>query len=324
MRLLGPLLLAVLLWRLPDKGRLWTQIGRAHPGWVALAVALTFANLHLKVLRWRGLVGSLGARLSLGRSWTVYLASSYVGLLTPGRVGDALRARYLKEDTGLGHAVGLGAVVVDRLCDLWVLGLFSALALLRWGPLLQTSLGALGWLSLGLVAAGPLLLSRGDAASWLEDRPPGFLRALLPSALQQGLAEFLRSLSKQRSYALRGGLGLTLGATSLNYLQGWLLARALGVPLSLADAAGLLAVVSLLGLLPVSVAGLGLREVFLSLAFPALGFEASAGLSFGLLVFGVLNLSVLGPGFVAFQRCPPPLGPLEPSAPRTPETPSPR
>ena len=97
---------------------------------------------------------------------------------------------------------------------------------------------------------------------------------------------------------------------AVNYLQGWLIARAMGLPMTFLDATCLLAIASLLGLLPISVSGIGVRELFFSLAFPMLGFAAADGVTFGLLVFFVIYLVIVAIGFVSWQVAPPPSAPL--------------
>lgn len=115
--------------------------------------------------------------------------------------------------------------------------------------------------------------------------------------------------------ALRGLVGksllvailLTIASFAVNYVQGWLVAGALGIELSYADVASLLATTSLLGLIPISVSGVGVRELFLALVFPALGLLAAQGVAFGLMMFLCNHLAIVSAGFVAWQIAPPPL-----------------
>jgi uncharacterized membrane protein YbhN (UPF0104 family) len=73
-------------------------------------------------------------------------------------------------------------------------------------------------------------------------------------------------------------LGATAAAFLINYLQAWLVAIALGLTLSFADVIAVVSLGSLLGLLPISISGVGVRETFFALVFPV---------AFGLGVFGV-------------------------------------
>ena len=85
--------------------------------------------------------------------------------------------------------------------------------------------------------------------------------------------------------------------------------------------------------MPVSVSGVGVREAFLSLVFPALGLAAAHGVAYGLVVFAVIYLTTVLIGFIAWQVAPPPFGTdesppgvegpsLEPDAPEVSEAPS--
>jgi hypothetical protein len=101
---------------------------------------------------------------------------------------------------------------------------------------------------------------------------------------------------------------LTVLALGINYLQGWLMGHALGLELRILDVVSLMAMASLLALLPISVSDVGVRELFFSLVFPALGLTGERGVSFALLVFAVIHLSMALVGFVSFQLAPPPTG----------------
>ena len=62
-------------------------------------------------------------------------------------------------------------------------------------------------------------------------------------------------------------------------------------------------------LVPISVSGVGVREVLFALVFPALGYGVEAGVGLGLLVFAVMYLAPIAAGFASFQAAPPPSGP---------------
>src|SRR5262249_44824085 len=132
-RLVGPLLLAVVVWRMGDRAAIVRVLGEAEPWPLAIALALTFANLELKVLRWQVLLRARGIHYDSRRARLAYYASSYVGTLTPGRVGDVLRVQYLRKDLAVGYAEGLASVVMDRVCDLYVLAAFVAVGVVRFG-----------------------------------------------------------------------------------------------------------------------------------------------------------------------------------------------
>jgi len=105
---------------------------------------------------------------------------------------------------------------------------------------------------------------------------------LSPDKGGASVARFLEAVRANVGRPLLVTLPLTAVTFGVNYGQGWLIAHAMGLPMSLYDATCLLAIASLLGLLPISVSGVGVREGFFSLAFPMLGFAPALRLGSGL------------------------------------------
>ena len=79
-------------------------------------------------------------------------------------------------------------------------------------------------------------------------------------------------------------------AYAVFYLQCYLIALALRLPLSYAYAAFCVSIASLLALLPISISGLGVRDAtFLALLLP-LGVTAELAISYSLLILLVFNV----------------------------------
>lgn len=304
LRLLGPALLVVLLVRMKNGGDVIRGFQGAELAPVLAAVGINFVNLQLKVSRWRVILRAQGIHYPMRRAWGAYMSSSYLALLTPGRVGDGLRAQYLHHDKAVPYADGIASVVMDRLCDLYVLVVFSAIGLIRFSAALDERLALLAWGTLALIVLGPLALFVPQLAEKILVQA---YRRFGKGADATGLSRFLAALRESLGPSLSVTLLLTLLAFLANFGQAWLLARALHLPLAFFDAMCLVSMASMLGLLPISVSGLGVRELFFSLAFPVIGLDAHAGVSFGLAIFGVLYVMLVGVGFVFWQIAPPPM-----------------
>ena len=304
-RLVGPILLAVVIWRTRDRAAIVHAVAGASLAPLALAAAVNVINIHLKVVRWQVILRVRGIHYGTRRAWAAFLTSLYLGMLTPGRVGDVLRARYLKHDLDVPYAEGVASVVVDRLCDLYVLVVFVAVGGVRFGPVLVGGLAWVTWAGVAATALGPLVLVIPGVAEAVLGRA---FAKLSPEGGAAALARFLDAVRANVGPALWITIPLTVLTFVVNYLQGWWIAHAIGLPMTFFDATCLLAIASLLGLLPISVSGIGVRELFFSLAFPMLGFAASAGVTFGLLVFVVIYLVIVAVGFVSWQVAPPPSG----------------
>jgi uncharacterized protein (TIRG00374 family) len=303
LRLLGPALLVLVIVKMPDRAAIGRVLASAALGPLAFATLLNLANIYLKVIRWQVLLRTRDIHYPTRRAFPAFLSSVYIGMLTPGRVGDVLRVQYLRAELGVPYAEGLASIVMDRLCDLYVLVVFVAVGIVRYSPVIMGRLAGVTWGGVALIIVAPLIfLIPGVAERWI-----GRIYARL--AGERGAGGFDRFLA-----ALRANVGrpllttvpLTAAAFLVNYVQGWIIGRALGLDISFFDAMCLLAIASLLGLLPVSVSGVGVRELFFSLVFPLLGYGPEVGVSFGLLVFFVIYVVNIAIGFVSWQIAPPP------------------
>lgn len=285
---------------------MWRGIAGANWMLLSAAVALNGLVVHLKVLRWRVLLARRGFGYPLGRAWLAFLASAYLGLLTPGRVGDVLRVKYLKRDMDVPYADGLASVVMDRFCDLYVLAAFVGAAAVHFAPALAPELRWATWLCVaGTVLAPLVLLLPGPQERLLARAFRGLDARLGRGSLEQGFERFATALRANLGRSLLLTLPTSVLAFLVSYVQGALIARAMGLDLALLDVSGLLAIASLLGLLPITLSGVGVREALFAVVFPTLGYSASVGVSFGLLVFAVIYLATTVAGFIAWQIAPP-------------------
>ncbi len=306
MRLVGPVLLIVVLARMKDREAVF-EMFRSALGWeIGVALALNFLAIHVKVLRWNVLLRARGIVFPMRRAWSSFLASSYVGMLTPGRVGDVLRVEYLRHDKGVPYAEGLASVVMDRLCDLYVLAAFVALAIVRFRTIVAGQLAVVTWITMALTVLGPLLFLIPGLAERVAARV--YSRLVKGPGAETGFTQFLAAMRGSIGPVLWAAIPLTVLGFGINFAQGWLIARALGMTIPVYDVGCLLAIASLLGLLPISVSGLGVRELLYSLVFPVLGYTAANGVGFGLVVFAVLYLFIVLLGFIGWQIAPPPIG----------------
>jgi len=300
-RVIGPALLVVVVWSLDDKAELWRTVKEADWLLLGAAVATNVPIVHFKVVRWQKLLAARGYHYSLGRTYLAVLSSLYLGMVTPGRMGDALRIQYVKHDIGVPYPEGLAATLMDRFCDLYVLAAVVALGTVHFASELSTEVANVAWAAVAIAVLAP--------SAFLLKGPMELLNRILSRLTKRwhaSLDALLGALRGLIGKSLVVAIALTVASFAVNYFQGWLVAGALGIELSYVDVASLLATASLLGLMPISVSGVGVRELFLALVFPALGLAAAQGVAFGLVVFLCNHLAIIFAGFIAWQIAPPP------------------
>lgn len=260
----------------------------AAPG--ALLAAFLFALLaHVAIAdRLRRLVQAFGMRLSTLTLLQINLATVFYGLILPAGNVTGIIARFYRmsrsEPNYAGIAVALAFERLVATLTLCLVGIAFWLAdpPARW-PALVLMLGALAALLVlhaALFATTPLVARLRDS---LGRRWPDRLTSLR-EALRQS-RDLPRSIVVQM-FAL--GI-LTHGLGVIAY---GLVAGALDLDLSLATIAWTRSAAVLIAILPISVAGLGVREGAMVVLLAPYGITAADALTYALLAFATTILAV--------------------------------
>ncbi len=283
LRLVGVLLLGFLLSRV-DLGHLVSTIADAS-WYLVVAIFLNIPQLSLKVVRWKTLLLAQGICYGVWKAGLAYSGSIFLGLLTPGRLGELVKAFHVKQDCRVSIGRAFSSVLADRIFDLYMLLGVGGLALM-----LTAAGDHNAWL--GIVAAvmgltGLLVALLSDEAfTWISR---------LGSRLGRGGARLFGPESLVRD--LRGGLKvlpvtslvacivLTIMAYTVFFWQCHLVALSIGIevgffPISFAVALG-----SLVTLLPLSISGIGTREAAIVAYLGSCGVEYERALGFAFLIF---------------------------------------
>ncbi len=215
----------------------------------------------------------------VGYFWGNFLPSS-VG-------GDIVRLMRLRAE-GIPGATAAGALVLDRIANLLpILAIVAFAALTRslsfamnidpvWG---------IAFALVGLAGAVALWLVRGRLAGPIR-------RALQPA----------RQLVRRPGLALGVAL-LSAASIGVSILAQWWLARALGLAIDLVELAQIIAVLTLVVMLPVSLNGLGVQEAGYVAALTTAGAPLDAAIAFSLLVrLLMLATSLLAGLFVLSEK----------------------
>ena len=257
---------------------------------MAAAAALFIPIILAKSYRWRALLGYPDPPLPVRDLFVGYGSSHYAGSITPGRIGELSRIQYL---TTRGHTIGAASfsVIGERMLDFVVLLLLAAGGLLSygsdlWGQTLHTAT----LLAIPLALLGSILVwwfLRSGSSIW-RHMPR---RMALP--LQQHLGDFGRAFRSLTPRCAWGVAGWTLVAWMLCVAQILLLGRALGLSMAAPGLVGAYALSSIAGILPVTFAGIGVRDATLVILFQAVGQPAESAVAFSLGILGIYVLQAL-------------------------------
>ncbi len=296
LRVAGTALLLFFLWRLNlDWGKVWEELLKANLWYVGASILLVVPFIALKAWRWQLILRGLGIQLDFGQAYRVYALGLAAGSFTPGQAGDFIKAWHLKEQ---GHPLStcLLSAILDRLFDLAVLLLLAATGLLVLGADFVGALPGLLALLIGVIAAlvalsVPTIRDRLMQLALRLANPGRKTKGGRPKAKDLQLGN---SVLSPQSSVLSQPLTflLTLAGSGLALLRVWLLALALGLQLGPMETIAASSLATVVSLLPISVAGIGARDLALVGILGKLGYsvEKAVSLSSCILLLTLVNL----------------------------------
>lgn len=243
---LGAAIVALLLSRREVAATVWSTLGAVSPLVMLGAVTFYLAGQILSAWKWQLLLRARGTEVSLWRCCRIYAAGMFGNLWLPTNVGgDALRAALLARALPeLGRAPALASILVERLTG------FFTLLVLAAGALALRGADASLWRMLAVAVA---FFGALGALWWLVKR----LRHPKIAALRAAL-EFYGQRAHRA--VLWRALALSFAFQVSQILLNIGLARATGLELPARVFWWLGPLLSLSGLIPAGIGGLGVRE----------------------------------------------------------------
>jgi len=276
--LLTALAFYLVLGRLSDLPNLWGTL-RSLPVWAPVGAFLLYAgSKFIGSLRFRALLVTAGIRLDIRPNWRLYLLGLYYNLFLPGGVsGDGYKVVVLQQRFHVGYRRLLRIALLDRLNGLLILLLMAALA------------G--GAVPMQALTAEVLARTGTQPPTWLGKLLDAWLLWALPlwglgyAAYAWGLA---RWAADERATAHRIGLH-SLAVQGLQVISVGLLVLAWGEEAAMGTYVLLFLLSSIATVLPLTVAGLGLRELVFAAGAAVTAARMETAISLGL-VISVLHL----------------------------------
>ncbi len=304
-QLIGPVLLVVFLLR-TDLGALASAFRQIAIGPVLLSLALFPVFLIVKAYRWNLVLRELGVEPPpLRETSELYAIGLYAGGVTPGQSGDLIKAWYMKE-RGAPLPVTLFSIVLDRLFDFVIMAILALLGIVAFvdafPPAMRQPLTiATVVFAVIVFASTPLMMARAS-----RERLFGIFTPLLPARFRPAVEKWRAQFAglSMRPALLVVLIAASIGSALSTIVRIWLLFQALplaAVPLTTIVACT--AIISILQALPISFAGVGVRDAVLVAALARYGYSTELALTLSAL-FLLLNIEHILLGFLVSLRRP--------------------
>ena len=261
LKLLGPGLLLYFLLT-TDLSTLWAILLQTDPFLLTLSILIVVPFLVLKGWRWQLILQAWRIRMSIVDATALYAVGIFLGNVTPGQAGDAVKAWYLRQ-RGESLTAGLASVVVDRLFDVGLMGILAASGLYFFWDILP------GGRALNVVTVAVMLLGVGGGllvASNRRLRTLGF--SLIPASLKSRLnLQAIEQMHLEPAQLAVIGL-VTAAGLALTFIRIYLLFLALDTPIPIGPFIALVATIAIVG--TASPGGVGTRDAVMVLLLGSL------------------------------------------------------
>lgn len=292
-----------LLYAITDLGRATRMLAHASPALVALAFFLLLIRLPLMVLRWQVVLADLGIRLPFRNLMRISLVSTFFGIALPSaNGGDLVRGMMLKNGNTEWGSIA-ASILVDRLY-----GVLSLLLLALPGNLWLYTHGHHTLPVMIIAGASAVALAACAAVPFLS----GLLQPVPDAGTEGPLGRLLRAAramalacARSRSFALC--LAFSLISQFLAAVAAYVTSLSLGFDIGFSAYIAFVPIVWLTTSLPLSIAGVGIREATFAGLFLSLGVQPDQSIAIGLINSALsLCIGILGAAAFFFpKKCPP-------------------
>ena len=262
-----------------------SRIDLASFGWLAIALGVIILQIFVGALRWREISSGCGAPLKTIQAFRFNMIGSFFNQTLPSSIGgDAVRL-WLIARSGAGWRAATYSIFVDRAIGLVALAII-VIASLPWSwRLIDNTSGqtALLFIDVAALSAGVgfLLLGR---LRWFWLKNWWGTKHFFACSIIANQAIFSRKHGPQIAV-------LSLLIHVLAVVVAWCVVRSIAAPVLFQQVFQLIPPVMLITMLPVSIAGWGVREAVMGLAFGYAGLGTNEGINVSLL-FGAVYFIV--------------------------------
>lgn len=283
----------ILIWYLLSKvdlAAIWNAARRADAMWLLISLVQLAAQPLLGAMRWKLVLRALGRELRFGTALRFVWIGTFFSQALPGAVGGDVVRIWLYWKNGAGHRLAINSVAIDRV--IMMLSLLILITAIQPGLTARSQSPVGGWLPalmLVIAACGTAVLMLSDQlvkrfGRWLPIRAIAHIAADLRTTLLNPVTVTAVTVISVLAY-------LNMAITA------WLIALALGLPVTLIDSCVLIPVVLLASTIPISVGGWGVREGAMVVLLAGVGVSAAGALGLSVL-FGVAGILVSLPGAI--------------------------
>lgn len=287
---IGILVFAAILIRIGLRD-LFEALISVKPLFLAGASMLTPIYILLQCFRWQTILKRQGIEgPTLPQLFVIQVKGIFYGIISPARIGTFAKILFLQEHTPAPSAKILSGIITDRMLDAVILLLLASLGT---GVLWNTS---------RFMAPATFMLLGAIILLWILPKKKlwktlfgKLFYAVIPdrykNIIREHFNQFFAAIPTPRVLALPALLSLI--NWYLIYTQGFIIAKAFGIHIPYTEFLILMPLSTAVSLLPITIAGLGTKELALLYLFSTYPVPEASTVSFSLTVTALYFLTIL-------------------------------
>lgn len=266
---------------------------------VVLSCPLT---IFMRVARWKLLLFYQKIAVPYLKLLHFYMASFFWGGITPARVGELVRAYYLKQQVGCSGWKAISSVVTDRILDVIFAAVGGVTGLLFF-HMLNTKV-AMMILIIMFIPACFILFSKRASEYFYQEVLSKLLGGKFLKSYRDTDEEFSRGMTTVAGKNMVIPFMVTGIIFGVYFLQARLLAYSLGIDIKYIETSLALSAAMLIAMIPITVAGIGTREAVLIFLLGQIGKSPEEAVSFSFALFIIFFVFILILGFAFYMFLP--------------------
>lgn len=259
-KLIVSIVLLFLIFRFIDLNQAYTELISANIFYILLSVLFLVFPIYFKAIRWKYIVQLFNIHISLARSVIYTFISVAFGNITPGRVGEFIKAKFLVDKTNINYLKSVMTIVIDKIFDILALVLLGLWGFSFLGEIVEGSQYFIYVFALYLLILILIFV--------YFDKAIALLYRILPGKYKSGY----KKLNIKRGFYVKS-IVFSLLIWLFIGLQAFFVLKAIGVSPSLYLVMGLIPLMAISSMIPISIGGVGVRELV------AISFLLVAGVS---------------------------------------------
>jgi len=281
-----------------DISKVFKEVLNMNINFFIIAVFLAIIVILMQTAKWFVIARQQKINVPFLEAIKINLIGAFYGFITPAKVGNVIRANYLKKYSNNNLGKGVGNFVLDKILDLCSLGLSVVIASFFFGKLIQVSYIFSILLLLFFIAVLVIIMSENFGRIIINISKKiigGFVPEKLKNKIKEGFYSFHED--KPKKIFLLLFFLINLSTWILVYLMMFFVGLSIGINIPFFYYLIITPVATLVAQIPITISGLGTREITLIGLFGLLGVDATKVFSMALIS---LFLGDIIPDFFGF------------------------